>query len=286
MYCELNLQHLGRRHPALSNLTWFESLLIARVHPVVSVVTLTATGQLCYAGHICNYYMKTLEWFNSLPAKLRHKCWFMIKRRRSINASATDTRRKKPTTCNRLRLEAGFACAIEHMPNVYRDSYVSVVELAKYPKDCEVEMLEQEESIDLDGEVHLDRDMFAAWLKTDAPCASVLLQYARISLSDELRGDNSPDSIWDLICRDLGRPCDDKPLGSRELAQSIVFWLDEAKVPAQMCETLYTIGMVEDIRQRGKTVVTDDDEVLMKSRWVRNLLELELRAAQNAASHF
>ena len=54
MYSAENRQHLGPRHPALSDLTWYESLLIARVHPVISVVTLTATGLLCYAGHVCN----------------------------------------------------------------------------------------------------------------------------------------------------------------------------------------------------------------------------------------
>ena len=53
MYSEANLQHLGERRPALSNLTWYESLLVARVHPVMSVITLTATGLLCYAGHVC-----------------------------------------------------------------------------------------------------------------------------------------------------------------------------------------------------------------------------------------
>ena len=45
-YCEENLQHLGPRHPAISDLTWYESLLVARVHPVISVVTLLSTGQL------------------------------------------------------------------------------------------------------------------------------------------------------------------------------------------------------------------------------------------------
>ncbi len=78
MYCVDNLQHLGLRHPALSNLTWYESLLIARVHLVISVVTLTATGLLCYAGHVCNYYTKVLEWFRGLPAVLRDKKWFLV----------------------------------------------------------------------------------------------------------------------------------------------------------------------------------------------------------------
>ena len=61
MFSEINEQHLGLRDDALSNLTWYESLLIARVHPVISVVTLIATGLLCYAGHVCNYYVKVLS---------------------------------------------------------------------------------------------------------------------------------------------------------------------------------------------------------------------------------
>ena len=56
MFSKENRQHLGDRHPAMSNLTWYESLLVARVHPVISVVTLTSTGLLCYAGHVCNYF--------------------------------------------------------------------------------------------------------------------------------------------------------------------------------------------------------------------------------------
>jgi len=73
MYSQANRQHLGPRRPGLSALTWYESLLVARVHPVISVVTLTATGLLCYAGHVCNYYVKVLEWFRELPALLRDK---------------------------------------------------------------------------------------------------------------------------------------------------------------------------------------------------------------------
>ena len=71
-YCEENLQHLGPRHSAISELTWYESLLVARVHPVISVVTLLATGQLCFAGHVCNYFVKVFEWFQELPTLLRN----------------------------------------------------------------------------------------------------------------------------------------------------------------------------------------------------------------------
>ena len=58
-YSVENIQHLGPRRSAFSNLTWYDSLLIARVHPMMFVVTLTAAGLLFYAGHVCNYYVKT-----------------------------------------------------------------------------------------------------------------------------------------------------------------------------------------------------------------------------------
>ena len=123
---------------------------------------MTATGLLCYAGHVCNYYVKVFEWFRGLPAVLRDKKWFLIKRRRSMQASVASTRQKKPTTANRQRLQAGIATALRVMPNVYRDSTVLPEDLAKFPWDGEQEMLEQAENVDLSGEVRLDREMFSA----------------------------------------------------------------------------------------------------------------------------
>ena len=63
----------GPRHPAICNLTWYETLLLARVHPVISVVTLLLTGQLCYDGHVCNYFVKVFWWLRELPNLLRDK---------------------------------------------------------------------------------------------------------------------------------------------------------------------------------------------------------------------
>jgi hypothetical protein len=50
-----------------------------------------------------------------------------------------------------------------------------------------------------------------------------------------------------------------------------------------MCDLIYTIGMIEDLRQRNKTIANEDDEGLMKSRWVRQLLHQEIDAAREAA---
>ena len=141
MYSKESLQHLGERHELLSNLTWFEGLLIARVHPVISVVTLTATGQLCYAGHVCNYFQKSFEWFQELPARIGNRKLFNIKRRRSINSTPSDTTQKKPTTANQVRLRAAFDACFQYLPNVFAESRVNHEHLAQYPEHGEQEML-------------------------------------------------------------------------------------------------------------------------------------------------
>ncbi len=134
------------------------------MHPVISVVTLTTTGVLCYAGQVFNYYVKVLEWFRGLPAVLRDKYWFLIKRRESILSTSAESRQKKPTTANRHRLEAAIAETKFCLPNVYRDSVLLPEELDKFPFDGEVKMVEQAETVDLNGDVHMDTDMFSAWL--------------------------------------------------------------------------------------------------------------------------
>ena len=140
MYSEENRQHVGERHEALSNLTWFEGILIARVHPVISVVTLTATGLLCYAGHVCNYFQKSFEWFQDLPAHIGNRKWFNIKRRRSINSTPSDTTQKKPTSANQARLRAAFEACLQYLPNVYAESRVNHEQLAQYPERGEQEI--------------------------------------------------------------------------------------------------------------------------------------------------
>ena len=179
-------------------------MLIARVHPVISVVTLTATGLLCYAGHVVNYYVKVLEWFRELPAALRDKKWFLIKRRKSIRATGGDVRQKKPTTANRRRLEAAIAAVQRLMPRVYADSVVSPGELAKIPWDEEREMLDHEERVDMSGGVRLDRAVFSEWLRFGLMsserclCAKALMRYAVDQQGFDLRGAVTGDTAWEL----------------------------------------------------------------------------------------
>ena len=102
---------------------------------------------------------KVMEWHRELPAVLRDKKWFLIKRRKSIRSSGADTRRKKPTTANRQRLSAAIQEAMLRMQNVYQDSVLNPEALAKFPEDGEQGMLEKDEHVDLQGDVRMDLRM-------------------------------------------------------------------------------------------------------------------------------
>ena len=133
----------------------------------------------------------------SADPQMRDKKWFLVKRRKSINATKSDVRQKKPITANRRRFEAAFATLRQTMPRNYAESRVIVVkeELEKYPVDEEREMLEQVEAeADLNGEVRLDRSVFSEWITlgqanpTQCPCAVALMRYAFDQQGQEIRG--------------------------------------------------------------------------------------------------
>ena len=282
-YREENGQHLGPTHEQLNVLTWYESLLIARAHPVISVLTLMSTGMLCYAGHICNYYLKTLEWFNGLPALLHDAKWFLVKRRKSIHATEGESRRKKPTTANRWRLVAAFVELIRCMPNVYKDAEIDPEALRQCTgpgKDCEQEMDATElnpttRECDLRGEELVKPELFHAWLAcADAPtqrkgcvntsagrcpCATVLSCFVTNTQGEDARGNIAGDIAWEVVCRHLERSKDTANgeefaavLGTISLAALVAHEIDSGSAPEELRQRIYE-GMSSDLQRRGKS---------------------------------
>ena len=258
------------------------------VNPSVSVITLTATGLFCYAGHVCNYYCKVLKCFKGLPAVLRDKRWFLIKRRRSVRGCDSETRQKKPTTANRARLERAIDVLFKKMPNVYKDSYRMPDELAKFPDDGEQEMLEQEESVKTDGSVMIPMDTFVRWMDYHEhvvaatgvckyPCAAVVMQYAKDQQGSDLRGGVAGDSAWEICCR-LLLEMDTRhihSMRSSDLAQLIVFWLEKKLVHSSHRQLIYQ-GMHEDLKARGRKLMNERDVEEMQIYWLKMRIHQEL----------
>jgi len=98
-------------------------------------------------------------------------------------------------------------------------------------------------------------------------------------LGSELKGSVSADTSWDICCRLLSLQPEQNKLSTRDLAQLLVYWLEEKHVPVEMAHTIYD-GMEAELRKRGKINVTIEDEQLMKCRWVRQSIHAEIDAVR------
>ena len=77
----------------------------------------------------------------------------------------------------------------------------------------------------------------------------------------------------------LNRAADTEALRSNDIAQLLVYLLDDGQLPGTLREEMY-MGMSSDLRERGKAVQTEHDELLMKTRWVKQRVHQELDTAR------
>ena len=109
------------------------------------------------------------------------------------------------------------------------------------------------------------------------------MRYAVDQQGVELRGAVTGDTAWELCGRLLTGATSTRSLSSTDLAQLIVYWLEQGHLPDQMRQVLYK-GMVEDLTQRGKTCQTELDSQAMQCRWVKLLLHGELDAVREGCA--
>jgi hypothetical protein len=206
---------LGRRHNELSCLTLYESLPIARIHAVISVLICTGSGQMCYAGHITNYYQKILEWHHGLPAVLAGKMFFLVKRRKSLRVIAgTPGQQKKRTTANRSRLIDAICKVVQTMPRVYKHSFIDLDALRQQTScDDSAEMEPQEQDApDLSSDVLLSAEVVRDWIDAakrgmaaevnvlSCPCGAYVFVTARDVQVGDVRGSLPADMAWKYCC--------------------------------------------------------------------------------------
>jgi hypothetical protein len=302
-YSKENLQHLGPRHTEISALTWYEELLLARVHPVISVVTLLATGQLCFAGHVCNYYVKVFEWLRELPNILRGKNWFCVRRRKSLVKPTAKTREKKPTTANYERLHAAVSKLRITMKNIYTDDVLvnDPVMRTKFPPgeeiDMEEEQLSQEQRQgDLAGELNVERRLFATWIDVAVekqaedcaayPCAEALYAYVCEAQREDFRGSVSGDTAFELCYREAylkDVPATENPMmGTQHITVLLYHLMEDKKLIPPDIKLRIQDGALQDLHDRGKSLEAARDEYDMWIRWIKLRVHEELEAVRDA----
>ena len=238
-------------------------------------VKVGGSGQLVYAARVVNYHQKVLEWVCELPALLNDKGCFLIKRRKCLTHTPSEARQKKPNTANRQRIISAIKQCRLSMKNVYQGSVVSQENLERIHPTGEMEMQEQTESVELDGEIHIDIETFTAWAACAEKClcAKILLLYARDAQA-ELRSTFGPDTAWEMYQGML----EHKGLmhiSSRMFAGLLHKIIEEGSVQEELKDLAYT-GVFEDLAERGKELLAESDEPLMKIRWLRLTIHKEI----------
>ena len=127
---------------------------------------------------------------------------------------------------------------------------------------------------------------FIAWLRLGPRseaclCASAILHYARDQQYGDLRSAVGPDTAWELCCRTLSLPDNAISIGSRTLANLLIYWLDGGHLPVGMGDAIYA-GMREDLHAREKAIQTEQDEHAVKTRWVKQLIHREFDIVREA----
>ena len=123
------------------------------------------------------------------------------------------------------------------MPNVYEGSVDSPENLQRIPLDGESEMQEQAESVELDGEIQIDLEMFKAWIacKERCLCAKTLMLYAR-DAQVELRSTFDADTAWSFY-QGLLEHKGSTHISSRMFAGQLYMILEEGLVHSELKES-------------------------------------------------
>ena len=301
MFCKDNWQHLGPRHPAISSSTWYESQLISRVHAVMSVLTLTATGMLCFAGHVCNYYQKTLEWVHSLPAVLRDKQFFVVKRRRSTRAPAVSRTQKKPITANLGRLKAAILECIVHMPTVYAHSWINEEHLKNVTFADGASEREPDDRFDLpadeSNDIFLKFEVFEKWMDatcsrpTEFPAGAVIWHTAKDVQTEDMR-QISADTVWEFCYRQLADvDAPQQVYRTTHISAMIYHWWENAeRVAVQSGESATLVDalfddITDNVAEQLANALTDKDVDAIRMKWIRLKVHEELEVIHAEVMH-
>ena len=195
-----NDMDIGPSFPELSALTEIESMLAARVHPLVQVWTVR-TGQAAYVGHVVNLEQRVAKFFDNLPISPREVPILLI--RRPTREEWSKKVRRTPLVVNRPRLEAAFRRLLLSHKEYKGDKTPRLDNLDKYYSDVDAN---GDVSIDVSeyesrggGDAHACVDLFRAWIRNESfQCASALSAWLRGRTGH--RADLDP---WGAVRREL-----------------------------------------------------------------------------------
>ena len=90
----------------IADLNDFEEMMLSLVHPFVQVYTIPTTGELAFAGHVCNFRQKVHEWVKELPVRPKNMPYVLVKPR--PNHTDPDQRPRLPFAIDVQRVRKAY----------------------------------------------------------------------------------------------------------------------------------------------------------------------------------
>ena len=95
-----------QRARPVAELNDFEEMMLSLVHPFVQVYTIPTTGELAFAGHVCNFRQKVHEWVKELPVRPKNMPYVLVKPR--PNSANPDQRPRLPFAVDVHKVKAAY----------------------------------------------------------------------------------------------------------------------------------------------------------------------------------
>lgn len=96
----------AQRARPVAELNDFEEMMLSLVHPFVQVYTIPTTGELAFAGHVCNFRQKVHEWVKELPVRPKNMPYVLVKPR--PNSANPDQRPRLPFAVDVHKVKAAY----------------------------------------------------------------------------------------------------------------------------------------------------------------------------------
>ena len=152
--------------------------------------------------------------------------------------------------------------------------------MKQFPAGTEVEMEESECAPQLTGQIHVERQLFSAWLDSKLHlCGKALLYHAENMQRDEMRGGTNGDGAFDFCYRSMYQR--DLPktssacMGAQDLANYVLYLIEEKQLPPDVIKVLEE-GAMKDLQDRNKTIQSSKDYEEMMVRWIKQKIHGEL----------
>ena len=183
----------------VAQLTDQEEMVLSLIHPLVQVYTLPRTGQLAYAGHVCNFRQNVAKFFTSLPVLPQDMPFVMVRPRTLRNRVS----KKMPFKVNVDKLRAAFLWLHKNNPYYVHIKWDEASAHAWSDDEVAVGTTKEEDLLD-DQPLAVNHEEFLRWMQEteaqqDSSERGFSMGHRLLELLTQQKEDTTTVDSWSLL---------------------------------------------------------------------------------------